>query len=62
MQGSTLDYVEVDLSNLFEFGMAYVALSRTKNLEGLSINGIDFDKITSHPKALEFYSKLNKNI
>jgi hypothetical protein len=61
MQGSTLDYVEVDLSNLFEFGMAYVALSRTKNLEGLSINGIDFDKITSHPKALEFYNKLNKN-
>ena len=61
VQGSTLDYAEVDLSNLFEFGMAYVALSRTKNLEGLSIKGIDFDKIIAHPKALKFYHDLNKN-
>jgi len=60
MQGATLDYVEVDLTNLFEFGMAYVALSRTKNLEGLSIKGIDFDKINANPKALLFYENLTK--
>ena len=58
MQGATLDYAEVDLSNLFEYGMAYVALSRTKNLEGLSIKKIDFDKIKAHPKALKFYEDL----
>lgn len=60
MQGATIDYSEVDLSDLFEYGMAYVALSRTKNLEGLSIKGIDFDRITAHPKALKFYKDLNR--
>ena len=59
LQGSTLDYAEVDLGNIFEYGMAYVALSRTKNIEGLSISGIDFDKIKAHPKALKFYEDLN---
>lgn len=57
-QGATLDYAEIDLSNLFEYGMAYVALSRTKNLKGLSIKKIDFDTIKAHPKALEFYKNL----
>lgn len=59
-QGATLDYAQIDLSNLFEYGMAYVALSRTKNLEGLSIINIDYEKINAHPKALKFYEDLNK--
>lgn len=62
IQGSSLDYVEIDLSNVFEYGQAYVALSRVKNKEGLSISGIDFDKICAHPKALEYYNKLNKKL
>jgi ATP-dependent DNA helicase PIF1 len=59
-QGCSLDYVEIDLSNIFEYGQAYVALSRAKNLSGLSIIGIDWDKIKSHPRALEFYNLLCK--
>jgi len=54
-QGESLDYAEMDLSHVFEYGQAYVALSRIKSLEGLSIIDIDYDKIKSHPKALEFY-------
>jgi len=61
-QGCSLDYVEIDLSNVFEYGQAYVALSRVKSKEGLSITDIDFDKICAHPKALEYYEKLNKRI
>ena len=59
-QGCTLDYVIIDLSNIFDYGMAYVALSRVKNLDGLSIVGIDWDKIKAHPRALEFYKNLLK--
>lgn len=57
-QGSSLDYVEVDLTDVFEYGQAYTALSRVKNLEGLSIIGYDIDKIRTHPKAIEFYRNL----
>jgi intein/homing endonuclease len=54
-QGCSLDYAEIDLSNTFEKGQAYVALSRVKNIEGLSIIEIDFDKIVANEKAIAFY-------
>lgn len=57
-QGITLDYAELDLENVFENGQAYVALSRVKKLEGLSIKNLDFDKIFSHPEAIKFYKSL----
>lgn len=58
-QSITLDYAEIDLSNIFEYGQAYVALSRTRKKEGLSILDIDYDKIRAHPKAIDFYKKLD---
>ena len=57
-QGCSLDYVEIDLSNCFEYGMSYVALSRVKKIEGLNIIDIDFDKIKANPKAVKFYQDL----
>lgn len=57
-QGSTLDYASVDLRNLFTYGQGYVALSRVKKLEGLSIIGIDFAKIKANPKVIDFYKKI----
>ena len=59
-QGSSLDYVEIDLTDIFDYGQAYVALSRVKKIEGLSIISIDYDKIFAHPIAVEFY-KTNSN-
>jgi ATP-dependent DNA helicase PIF1 len=57
-QGISLDFAEIDLGNIFEYGQAYVALSRIRNLEGLSIKKLDMTKIIAHPKALEFYNSL----
>lgn len=59
-QGMTLDLVETDLSRVFEYGQAYVCLSRIKNLEGLYIKEIDYKRIKCHPKAFEYYKKLNE--
>ena len=57
-QGSTLDYVVANLSNIFEYGQAYVALSRARSLENLYLTGIDFDKIKCHPEAKSFYEDI----
>lgn len=54
-QGCSLDYAEIDLSNTFANGQSYVALSRVKNIEGLCIIEIDFDKIIADKKAVAFY-------
>ena len=58
IQGITLDYAEIDMGNIFEYGQGYVALSRVKKLEGLSIKNLDIDKIFAHPGAVEFYKNL----
>ena len=43
---------------MFTYGQGYVALSRVKSIEGLSIININYDSIKAHPKALEYYKKL----
>ena len=58
-QGCSLDYAEIDLSGVFEYGQAYVALSRVKSLEGLSIIDVNYDCIEAHPKAINYYESLN---
>lgn len=57
-QGATLDDLWCDLSNLWEPGHAYVALSRLRNAEGLHLIGWNPRSIIVDPKVLEFYKKL----
>jgi ATP-dependent DNA helicase PIF1 len=54
-QGCSLDCVQIDLANIFEYGQAYCGLSRVKNLDGLTITALDVTKIQAHPRALTFY-------
>jgi ATP-dependent DNA helicase PIF1 len=56
-QGSTLDYIEIDMKNIFEYGQFYVAFSRARDLDKICIRNLNIDKIKAHPKAAEFYEK-----
>jgi ATP-dependent DNA helicase PIF1 len=61
-QGMTLDKVEMDLSRCFEYGQAYVALSRVRNLSGISIIGsVNASKFYAHPKVKKFYLEMREN-
>ena len=60
-QGMSLEYVKTDIGNsIFEYGQAYVVLSRIKDIKGLSLINIDYSKIFAHPKILEYYRKLKQ--
>ena len=52
-QGMSLDAVEVDLSKSFEPGMGYVALSRVRSLEGLTILGMNDTALRVHDEVRE---------
>ena len=49
--------VEVQLTDAFEYGQAYVALSRATDLNGLWINGSPLTSacIKVHPHVIQFY-------
>lgn len=57
-QGMSLDAVEVDLSRSFEKGMGYVALSRVRTLEGLTILGLNDMALRVHDEVLIVDEKL----
>ncbi len=52
-QGMTLDAAKLNLKNVFEPGMGYVALSRVKSLDSLSILGLHSNAFFIHPEVLE---------
>lgn len=52
-QGMTLDSAKIDLSKTFEVGQGYVALSRLKSLEGLSLLGINSKALFVEPLSLK---------
>ena len=57
-QGMTLDRCELSLANVFECGQMYVALSRCRTLEGLSLKGLDWSKLRAHPRVLAWHQGL----
>jgi predicted ATPase len=52
-QGMSMDSAEVDLTQAFEKGMGYVALSRVRTLEGLSLKGMNATALVVDPEVLE---------
>jgi ATP-dependent DNA helicase PIF1 len=56
-QGATLDSALIDIgSNTFEYGQAYVALSRVKSLDSLYIWDVEPSAFRAHPKVKQFYN------
>ena len=64
-QGMTLDKVVTDLGQVFEEGMAYVALSRARSLNSLQVNGLDAalrgNKIKASRKVLQYYKSMGQD-
>ena len=50
-QGMTLDAAHIDLSDAFVPGMGYVALSRVRNLDSLTLGGLNRTAITMNQEA-----------
>ena len=52
-QGMSMDAAVMDLSQVFEFGQGYVALSRVRRLSGLYLLGINEHALKVHPEILK---------
>lgn len=58
-QGMTIPNLTVNLAGVFEYGQAYVALSRATELQLLTLRGFSEKAFRAHPKVKEFYRLLN---
>lgn len=59
-QGATLDCALIDIGRTtFEYGQAYVALSRVKSLNSLYIHDFAETSIKAHPKVKAFYESIS---
>lgn len=63
-QGQSLSKYTVDFSRLFEYGQAYVALSRGKQMASIRIRGYDknrasFWKLLRNPRVVSFYESMH---
>lgn len=52
-QGMSLDAAHIDLTNIFEHGQGYVALSRVRTLDGITLTGVSPQSLTVHPAVIE---------
>lgn len=59
-QGTSLDYLRIDLSNLWGAGQAYVALSRATNPDKLVVEKWSPRSIKTDAEVVEFYEKFSK--
>jgi len=56
-QGMSLDEAIIDLSNTFEYGMGYVALSRVCSLSGMCLLGLNRLAVQVNPEIVELDKK-----
>jgi hypothetical protein len=59
-QGLTLDSARIDLRNAFVEGLGYVALSRVRGLQSLSLQGFNLMALRVSPIAMELDARLQE--
>lgn len=57
-QGMTLEKIEINANNFFAPGQFYVALSRSRSIEGIKLKNFDSSVIKPDKNALEFYKNI----
>jgi ATP-dependent DNA helicase PIF1 len=61
IQGATLDCALIDIGDdVFEYGQAYVALSRVKSLDSLYVHNLVPSCVRAHPLVKEFYKSVKE--
>lgn len=60
IQGATLDCALIDIgSDVFEYGQAYVALSRVKSLDTLFVHNLEPTCVRAHPIVKDYYASFS---
>lgn len=59
-QGQTLDRAKIDLTGAWEYGAHYVAISRVRKIEDISIVPFNVSQIKANPLCLSFYGEVDK--
>lgn len=60
-QGMTFDKLLVNMDRIFDYGQAYVALSRTRTLEGLILRGFNHNLIAANDEVIDFYKQIENS-
>jgi len=61
-QGMSVDSAYVNLEGVFEYGQAYVAISRVRSHDSLILENASLSKFKAHPCALKFYTDLTGDL
>lgn len=57
-QGASLDLVDVNLDKVFAEGQVYVALSRARTVEGLTLSAFNPSSVKTNKRVKKFYAEL----
>jgi ATP-dependent DNA helicase PIF1 len=57
-QGMTIDLLEVSMKGIFEYGQAYVALSRAVSLDRVRVRDFKPSCVRAHPRVVAYYQWL----